>query len=151
LDTNGTILRNGSKAITTGGWWWGVPKDCPDPQLAYKLFISMTSRENQLKECVRFGMIPVRKDILKSKEILFTDNWISKVFQTSYRQIQQNDNNILPTIPYFDKIVNVYLEAWFDIVASGNWAPEKGPPDREFITTRIIEKHSKKISKFLRR
>ena len=151
LDTNGTILRNGSKAITTGGWWWGIPKDCPDPQLAYKLFLSMTSRENQLQECVRFGMIPVRKDILKSKSILFTGNWVSKVFQTSYRQIQQNDNNILPTIPYFDKIVNVYLDAWFDIVASRNWAPEKDPPDREFITARIIEKHSKRISKYLRR
>lgn len=151
LDSSGNILRNGSKATTTGGWWWGVPKDCPDPKLAYKLFLSMTSRENQLKECVRFGMIPIRKDILKSKQILFSDNWISKVFRTSYRQIQANDNNILPTIPQLDKIVEIYLDAWIDIVASRNWAPDGGPPDREFISSRIIEKHSKRVAKYLRK
>lgn len=151
LDSSGAVYRVGSKAITTGGWWWGIPKNCSDPELAYKIFLSISSRENQLKECVRFGMIPIRKDILKSKQILFRDNWISMVFRTSYRQIQANDNNILPTIPQLDKIVKIYLDAWMDIVASRNWSADGGPPDRQFISGRIIEKHSKRIAKYLRR
>ncbi len=152
LDSTGAILRRGSKGITTGGWWWALPKNCPEPEQAYDLFKHMTSRKNQLQECMRFGMIPVRQDILKDKTILFNKSWTSKVFRTSYRQIQKNDNNILPSIPRFDKIVQVYLDAWYDIVIEKNWAEEEGaPPDRNYIANNIAENFMRKANKYLRR
>ncbi len=151
LDSIGTVLRKGSKGITTGGWWWALPKKCPQPQLAYALFTHMTSRTNQLQECMRFGMIPVRQDILKDRTILFSKSWKSKVFRTSYKQVQKNDANILPSIPNFDKIVDIYTEAWFDIVAGKNWAKEEGPPDRAYINELISESYTRKANKYLRR
>jgi len=151
LDQEGRILRRGSKAITTGGWWWALPKHCPQPQLAYRLFLHSTSRYNQLQECMRFGMIPIRQDILKDKTILFSKSWKSEVFRTSYKQIQKNDNNILPSIPRFDKIVSIYLDAWFDIVAGKNWAEEEGPPDRAYIAELISDKYTRKVNKYLKR
>jgi len=152
LDKDGRMLRIGTKAITTGGWWWAIPQTCPRPDLAYELFLHITSRENQLAECKSFGMIPVRNDILKSKDILFTHTRASEVFQTSYKQIQKNNNNILPSLPRFDKVVAIYLEAWFDIVAGANWSAEKGkPPDHAHIANTISEKYSRKVNTLLRK
>lgn len=151
LDPEGNVLRKGSKAITTGGWWWALPKQCPDPELAYSLFTHITSRPNQLQECLRFGMIPIRKDILKDETLLFSNSWKSRVFRTSYKQIQKNDSNILPSIPRFDAIVTLYCDAWFDIVAGRNWAKKGGPPDRVYIADRIAKTYTRKANKYLKR
>jgi ABC-type glycerol-3-phosphate transport system substrate-binding protein len=133
LDQNGNILRKGTQAITNGGWLWGIPKKCPDPLLAFKLFTFISNKENQLQECKRFGMIPVRNDILKNKSIVFESGWISKMFRVSYRQVQINGENFVSSHAKFNSIADLYLAAWFDIVVSQNWHSEKKAPDRDYI------------------
>ncbi|MGE5856134.1 MAG: ABC transporter substrate-binding protein, partial [Syntrophaceae bacterium] len=66
LNPDGTYKKVGSKKISTGGWWWGIPKTSPDKALAYQLARFVTNRDNQSVECSKFGMIPVRKDIINN-------------------------------------------------------------------------------------
>ncbi len=96
-------------------------------------------------------MIPVRHDILKDKTILFSNSWKSRVFRASYKQNQKNNNNILPSIPRFDDIVNLYLDTWYDIVVEKNWGSEGGPPDRAFIMDYIANTYTRKANRYLRR
>jgi hypothetical protein len=71
VDSRGNPVRTGSRAITTGGWWWGIPADAPAPQVSYALARHITSPEIQMQEANRFGMIPVRKDILGDMAMMF--------------------------------------------------------------------------------
>ena len=122
LDEHGNVLRKGTKSTTTGGWWWAIPKSCPDLNLTYRFYEFITSRSVQLEECTRFGMIPVRKDILKNKYIITESGWISKIFRVSYKQIQMNDKNMLPSHININRIADIYLNALFDIVVNKNWS-----------------------------
>lgn len=149
LDRYGSILRKGTQEITTGGWLWGIPKRCSDPILAYKLFTFISSKENQLEECKRFGMIPVRNDILKNKTIIFENGWFSKMFRVSYRQVQINGNNFVSSHGKFNTIANLYLDAWYDIIVSRNWESNKKAPDRGYIQNILWKKYSVKAMKAL--
>ncbi|MGD9201108.1 MAG: ABC transporter substrate-binding protein, partial [Chitinispirillia bacterium] len=128
LDMNGNVLRKGKKSITTGGWWWAIPKSCPDLKLTYRFYGFITSRSVQLEECSRFGMIPVRRDILKNKYIISDNGWISKIFRVSYKQIQINDKNMLPSHINMNRIADIYLNALFDIVVNRNWSSMNSIP-----------------------
>ncbi len=149
LDRYGSILRKGTRSITTGGWLWGIPRKCPDPILAYKLFTFISSKDNQLQECKRFGMIPVRNDVLKNKSLIYENGWFSKVFRVSYRQIQINENNFVSSHGKFNKIANLYLDAWYDIVVSKNWHPDKKVPDRSYIENILWKTYNIKAMKIL--
>ena len=96
LDKDGTVEREGCKAVTTGGWWWGIPCDSPDPRLSYRLARYITSTKSQLKDCSRFGMIPVRKDILSDMSMLFGEGWITEIYETSFKQLMNNGSAVLP-------------------------------------------------------
>jgi len=111
LDKNGNILRTGTKSVTTGGWWWGIPASTPDSVLSYKLARFVTNTSSQIKDCSRFGMIPVRKDILSDMRVMFGGGWITEVYETSFKQLMINKNTILPQSKYIDKISNIYLDA----------------------------------------
>lgn len=134
LDGNGSVLQRGHKSITSGGWWWGIPSDAPDPKMSYRIARYITNKENQVEGCNRFGMIPVRKDVRESLDSLFTQNWIREVYDASYRQMVFNQLTTVPAHNCFHKIADVYLDAWFDIVANKNWSTKKnGIPDRFYI------------------
>lgn len=133
LDRKGDVLRSGEKSITTGGWWWGIPSDTPYPRLSYDLARHITSTTSQVQGCTRFGMIPVRKDILSDMSMMFGGGWITEVYQTSLRQLMENGNTIVPVNPRFGQIANLYLSAWFDVVVDRNWSPNRRFPDRNHI------------------
>lgn len=138
---NGDIVRKGTKAITTGGWWWGIPKSTPNPQASYKLARHITSLENQVQGCSRFGMIPVRKDVLSDMQMLFGGDWISEIYNVSFMQLMHNKLTIVPSHPRFNEIGNIYLDAWFDIVVDKNWSEDKNVPDREYIRKILNKKY----------
>jgi ABC-type glycerol-3-phosphate transport system substrate-binding protein len=137
LDNAGNSLRMGSRAITTGGWWWGIPQNTPNASVSYQLARHITSAQNQIQECSRFGMIPVRKDILSDMSMLFGGGWVTDIYETSFRQLMENKKTTLPNHPRFDKISNMYLDAWFDIVVGKNWSADKSKPDRTYIKSII--------------
>ena len=137
LDKAGMPVRNGGKAITTGGWWWGIPFDSPDPHLSFELATHITANSSQIQECSRFGMIPVRKDILGDMSMLFGGGWITNVYNVSFRQLMHNGHTVIPGNTHFEQIASLYLDLWYDIVVNKNWSADKLIPDRNYITETI--------------
>jgi len=118
LTDQGDPKRVGTRAITTGGWWWAIPADSPDPDLSYKLIEHITSTRNQIQGCSRFGMIPVRKDILGDMSLMFGAGWISDVYNVSFQQLMENRTTIVPTNPNYDFISRLYLKVWHEVVTA---------------------------------
>lgn len=113
LDANGKPLFEGTKAISTGGWWWGVPKTAPNAKLAYALARYITSREVQAKECSRFGMIPVRKDILNNLPQVFDQGWVGEIFKTSIEQVRINELTTVPLVKGYSEMGQNMIDAWY--------------------------------------
>ena len=138
LDKNGSPVRRGVRSITTGGWWWGIPAKAANPAVSYALARYITSNENQIQESNRFGMIPVRKDILSDISMMFGGAWIKQVYRISFQQLMNNKFTIIPANPHYNEISTLYLDAWYMIVAGGNWSADRQKPDREYIR-KILE------------
>lgn len=149
LDSKGSIAREGTRAITTGGWWWGVPEKSPDPRASYRLARHITSTENQIQGCSRFGMIPVRKEILSDISMLFGGGWVSGIYDVSLRQLMNNKYTVLPYSPNFDQIRNLYIDAWFDIVVNHNWSQDREIPMRAHIAYLLKNTYSPKARSLL--
>lgn len=126
LDESGVVKRKGVRAVTNGGWWWAVPKGWNNVYRSFQLFRHITSRENQIEECTRFGMIPVRNDVLKNRTLLFYSGWISNIYRTSYKQIKINNDKVVPCDASFTEISELYLDAWTRIVDKKQWSGKHG-------------------------
>lgn len=113
LDSAGNPAFEGTRSISTGGWWWGIPKTSPDAELAYKLARFITSRENQAKECSRFGMIPVRKDILNRLPEVFDQGWVGDIFKVSVDQVKTNGLTKVPLVAGYAEMSQNLIDAWY--------------------------------------
>lgn len=149
LDSGGISLRKGTRSVTTGGWWWAIPYNAPNGKSGYKLASAITDSGSQVRECSHFGMIPVRKDIINDITKVFPEQWMKEVYETSFRQLMINGTTVLPDSPYFDKISNLYLDMWYDIVANKNWSSGSGSPEWWFIKNRIETKYAPAASSIL--
>lgn len=115
LTPDGVPTFEGKRSISTGGWWWGIPKTSPDAKLAYQFARFMTSRENQAKECSRFGMVPVRKDILNNLPEVFDQGWVGDIFKKSVEQIKINDDATVPLIKNYAELSQNIIDAWYSL------------------------------------
>ena len=149
LDKNGAPARDGRKGVTTGGWWWGIPSDAPDPKQSYRLAAFITGTKAQINDCNRFGMIPVRKDILEDMSIVFGGGWVTEIYETSFRQLMNNGATTLPVNAAFDKISNLYIDAWYDIVVNRNWSFDKKAPLWDYIQGVLDNTYASKAAKLL--
>jgi hypothetical protein len=149
LDNGGAALRPGRKSITTGGWWWGIPMDSPDLAVSYALARHITGTKNQIQECSRFGMIPVRKDILGDMSMMFGGGWITQVYEASFNQLTLNKSTVIPANAAFDKINGVYIDAWYDIVVGKNWSVDKKLPLRDFVSNVLSSKYAPAAQTYL--
>jgi len=133
LDANGKPVREGGHISNFTGWWWGIPKTSPDPELSYKLARFITSPEWHGKESATFGMMPVRKDIYADLAATFPEDWMQMVFDTSLAQLESGTVRH-PAVPTIASISQTYRNAWYDICTGKNYAadPTKGP-DRDYI------------------
>ncbi len=120
LNSEGVPQREGNRGITTGGWWWGIPKNTPNKELSFKLAHYITNTENQIEGCSGFGMVPVRQDMLSELGLMFGGGWISDVFHVASQQLVENRFTVIPLIDEYSDLGEVYLDAFFDIVAEGN-------------------------------
>ncbi|MFP4418363.1 MAG: ABC transporter substrate-binding protein [Chitinivibrionales bacterium] len=141
LDEKGNIKRQGRNAITTGGWWWAIPAKSSDPHNSYELARHITNAENQIQGCSRFGMIPVRKDILSDMNLLFGGTWISKIYSVSFQQLMHNKKTTVPAYPDLAKVIGSYLDAWHTIIVQGQWASQGAIPDRQHIES-VMRKYA---------
>jgi ABC-type glycerol-3-phosphate transport system substrate-binding protein len=119
LTEAGLPQREGGHLSNLYGWWWGIPVTSPDPELSYKLARFITSRENQIKECSRFGMFPVRNDVLDDLVQAFDEEWKRQVFEVSRLQFETGTKE-LPRLRGWSQIGKNYLDAWYDISVKGN-------------------------------
>jgi ABC-type glycerol-3-phosphate transport system substrate-binding protein len=150
IDKSGNPARIGTKKATTGGWWWGIPRTAPDPLLAYHLIKWITSHEIQAKESSNFGMMPMRKDILNNLNRTFEQGWVGDVFLTSVRQLDINEYTTIPLVKGYDQLGRTYIAAWYDMVADGNWGPEKnGKVSRAHIAKLLTEQYNQKSREVL--
>ena len=118
---------------------------------SYQLAAEITSTKNQIQECTRFGMIPVRKDILSDMSMMFGGGWITQIYSVSFQQLMHNKSTVVPVNPNFDKIGALYLDAWFDIVVGKNWSGSQGQPDRAHIAKVIETAYATKAESILGR
>jgi hypothetical protein len=139
LDAAGMPLRNGKRSIPTGGWWWAIPRTSPDSSVSFAIASHVTSTTSQIQECTRFGMIPVRKEVLSDMVMLFGGGWVSEIYNVSFRQMMHNGHLSIPSNAQFGKISNGYLDMWYDIVVNRNWPSGSLIPSRTYISDRIGE------------
>jgi len=135
LRADGKPVREGFHKSNFYGWWWGIPVTSPDPALSYKLARFITSYQNQIEECTRFGMFPVRKDILDNIQKAFDSEWKQKIFEVTRAQFEQGTEST-PDVSPWPQIQKNYLDAWYDL------AVNQHSVNREMIT-QGIEKYAR--------
>jgi maltose-binding protein MalE len=122
---NGQPVREGSHGSQLAGWWWGIPTSTPDPELSYELARWITNAENHKAEAQQFGMLPIRKDIINNLEGTFAEEWMQEVFDVANRQVQEGVQPI-PQVTVWPEFVQLYLDAWYDIVVDGKYSVDEG-------------------------
>ncbi|MBD3320888.1 MAG: extracellular solute-binding protein [Chitinivibrionales bacterium] len=148
LDKKGRPLYEGSRSISTGGWWWGIPKTSPQKELAYSFMRYMTSKEVQAKECSKFGMIPVRKDILMNLPNVFEEGWVGDIFEVSVEQIKVNELTTVPLIQQYSQLAQLYVEAWNKLCIEYD-AENEGVMDLSTMKMRLASDFSEKQDEIL--
>ena len=113
LDSKGTPAFEGTRSISTGGWWWGIPVTSPNPKLAYEFARFITSKANQAQECSKFGMIPVRKDILLNLPEVFPEGWVGEIFKTSVDQVTTNALTTVPLVKEYPQLSQNIIDMWY--------------------------------------
>ena len=144
LNELGDPLRSGSRAITTGGWWWGVAASSSDTRAAYRLARHITSVNNQIQGCTRFGMIPVRKDILSDITMMFGGGWVTRIYEASFHQLMHNASTAIPDHPAFGQIADLYLDAWFDLAVQRG-VDRYGSLEQGYIARRLAEVYAPRV------
>jgi len=128
MGSNGTPAFEGDRRISVGGWWWGIPSTSPNAKLAYAFARFVTNKENQARECSRFGMIPVRKDILGNLPQVFDQGWVGDIFKTSIDQIslQFDSQNVVtvPLVKQYSQVAQNMVEAWYKLCVEYDEAKE---------------------------
>lgn len=145
LDAAG-IPRYGSKSLTTGGWWWGIPADAPDRLEGFRLASFVTGTTEQIQECTRFGMIPVRKDILGDMSMMFGSGWIADVYKVSFMQLVQNGFTVLPRSKDLSDVGKIYLSLLDEIVVNRKWSAEGDLPQRDYIAGIIASSYQPRLA-----
>jgi ABC-type glycerol-3-phosphate transport system substrate-binding protein len=115
LTPQGKPVISGTRSVSTGGWWWGIPASCPNPQLAYEFARFITSKANQALECSKFGMIPVRKDILLKLPDVFSQGWVGDIFKTSVDQVTANALTTVPLVKGYPQVAQNLIDAWYGL------------------------------------
>ena len=114
LDNKGNPKRKGDHNSNLYGWWWGIPKTSPSPELSYKLARFITSKTNQIEECSRFGMFPVRIDVVEEISEIFSEDWKKDIFEISQRQFELGTKPS-PSLVSLPALGKNYLDAWYEI------------------------------------
>ncbi len=120
LDKKGKPVQEGTRSISTGGWWWGIPVTCPNPQLAYEFARFITTKANQALECSKFGMIPVRKDILLNLPEVFPEGWVGDIFKASVDQVTANALTTVPLVKEYPQVAQNIIDAWYALCVEYN-------------------------------
>jgi ABC-type glycerol-3-phosphate transport system substrate-binding protein len=138
LTEDGLPKRIGTKAVHTSGWFWGIPKNSPEPHLAAALAIFITSTNFHLEECKNFSLIPVRRDVSAYLKLNPESGWKDEIYRMSLEQLGLNADNFSPrfkTQDDYKAFLYTYYHAFEEIVIKKRYSLEgpSGLIDRSFI------------------
>jgi hypothetical protein len=138
LKKDGLPQRTGSRKAHTSGWFWGIPKNSPQPELAYKLAMFITSYEYHLEESKNFYLIPIRKRVRDTLKADLDAGWQAEVYTKSFEQFKINGDHFVPrfqTLADYKDFLKNYYEAFEQIVIKKKYslAGSEGRVDRNFI------------------
>ena len=143
LDEKGQPVRSGKHVSNFAGWWWGIPVTTPDAKLSYDIARFITSYKIHFEECLKFGMIPIRKDISKKIDNKMLEPWKRDVLKTAMLQYASG-TGILPLNKDFSRISSIWRKAWFNIVTKKQYSD-----NGEGIDVNTIKKRLKQYSRQL--
>jgi|GEM_PF-486599 len=134
LNAKGKVVRKGNRAVQTKNTWWGIPFDASSSLLSYRLAHFISDTAIHAAECSRFGLIPVRKEVVDGLGTLFEDPWTSAALGTSLEQLIQNGNISVSGRLATGKLGTLYIDLWYDCIVGQNWAERAGAiPDRSYL------------------
>jgi maltose-binding protein MalE len=138
LTKGGLPKRIGSKEAHTFGWFWGIPKNSPEPVLAYKLAMFITCRESHSEECKNFCILSVRKDVSDALKADLREDWLTEVHKKSLEQCVINGDHFVPrfkSLADYQEFLDNYYEAFNQIVLKRRFSPPgfDNKVDRDFI------------------
>jgi ABC-type glycerol-3-phosphate transport system substrate-binding protein len=148
LTKDGLPQRTGSREAHTSGWFWGIPKNSPQPELAYKLAMFITSYESHLEESKNFYLIPIRKRVRDTLKADLNVVWQAEVYTKSVEQLKINGDHLVPrfqTLADYKDFLKSYYEAFEQIVINKGYSlvESEDKVDRNFIRQSLENnKHS---------
>lgn len=74
--------------------FWAVPVHAHDVRLAFRLARFVTQRGLQQRETEAVGLLPVRADLAQDYPILFRLDWMQRMLDASYRQLQRGSGDM---------------------------------------------------------
>jgi ABC-type glycerol-3-phosphate transport system substrate-binding protein len=142
LANNGFPKRVGSRKAHTFGWFWGIPKNSPEQELAFKLVMHITSYNSHLKECRNFYLIPIRQDVSETLKADLKAGWQAEVYSKSLEQFVINGDNFVPrfkTLVDYQEFFEKYNDAFEHIVIKKRYSltGSKDRIDRYFIMVNL--------------
>jgi hypothetical protein len=81
--------------------------------------------------------------------MLFGEGWITEIYETSFKQLMHNGSAVLPANSNIDKIGNLYLDAWYDIVVGRNWSDRGAFPQWDYIHKILETKYVPQAARIL--
>ena len=90
LNKSGKLLSAPQRISAMRGYYWGIPKNAEDKELAYLLMQYLNNRVINTKESVRFGAIPVREDVLMNMQNIYDERWLGEGYTAALGQIMRS-------------------------------------------------------------
>ncbi len=112
---SGQPLFTGEHGSNLSSWWWGIPYTGPAPELSYKIARWITNYENHKTECNRFGILPIRQDIVDNLSEAFDKEWKKEVIETAYNQLNHKVITF-PSVSNWNDVSDEWLNIWNTIV-----------------------------------
>ena len=73
---------------------WAVPVHSPEPRIAFELARFVDQRGLQQRETEAEGMLPIRNDLRQDYPILFRLDWMQRMLDASFRQIDRGSGDV---------------------------------------------------------
>ena len=94
LDAHGDPAREGRSFAFEEVHLWAMPVHAPDPRLAFDLARFLDQRGLQQRETEAQGMLPIRNDLRQDYPILFRLDWMQRMLDASFRQIDRGSGDV---------------------------------------------------------
>jgi len=148
LDNNGTIIRRGGRGVVTKSTWWAIPYNASSALMSYRLAKYLSDTLQHVAGVTRFGLIPVRKEVVDTMDALIKDPWTKKGFEVSLQQIVYNAAYNVSGRIYSPMYINFYIDLWYGMIVAQDWASQYGAiPERGYIKTAIEKRYQPKLYK----